>query len=255
MNNITMQSFTQKIISGTLMLGMMIIPSISFAEQTKRPMPQNERRMENFCSTLEKRGSDFSKQFNQRFEKINNLRDTHLTKVMKQRETRDTNRSQHQANKQDNLTEKFKALDALAVTDAQKNAVAEFKKTIQDAITLRQTTIHDAVTEFRTAADNLREDKKGTIDTLMTTFQTERKAIYDKAVADCASGIDAETVRNSFTSSLEELKSTFVSERKDTELHTKILELQENRKNDVQQAITTFKETVEEARKLLESQL
>jgi hypothetical protein len=245
----------QKIIISGVLFSILITPALTFAEgrdvKTKIRLDRNNG--SNFCTMITKNQGDFVNHFDERLLTLKQRRDDRALQVTQRRGDRDEKRTDHRETKEENFSERYAKLDEMATTDAQKAAVAQFKTSINQAISARTTAINTAVTSFRNGIDQIRTSRKTMADSLIATLKSTKDAAFAKAQSDCASNVDPKTAKATFEASVTAAHNAFVAGRKALDAKSDINTLTEARKSALQAALNTFKTNVEAARTQLKT--
>ncbi len=145
--------------------------------------------------------------------------------------------------------QQFAKLEEKALTDVQKEAVAAFKKAVTEAIAARRAAIDAANKSFQDGVKKAVSDRKIAIDGIIAAFRLSVKNAYEKAKADCASGVDAQTVRTNLRAALKAAKDKYNTDRQNLEkLKDTKDQLIATHRAAVKKAIDDFKAAMEKAR-------
>ncbi len=100
-------------------------------------------------------------------------------------------------------------LEAKATTSVQKTALVQFKADMRTAFAARKASVDAANNAFRTALNGALVARGQTITLAADPLKVGVKTAFDKAKADCASGVNADTVRATLRASLETTHASF----------------------------------------------
>lgn len=153
-----------------------------------------------------------------------------------------------------NRDAQFTALEAKATTDAQKAAVKTFEATVKEAISAREAAVDGAKATFRAGVEKLIDQNgQGKTDN-REAFQAAVKTAFDQAQASCDKGTDPATVRTQLRAALEKAKSNFQSGKQTVpKVGTDIQALIDARNKTMNDAMTAFRQTMEQARTALKT--
>jgi len=156
-----------------------------------------------------------------------------------------TNREAWDANRDG----QFKALEAKAMTDAQKKAVADFETKVRAAIETRRGILDGAISKFQEGVQAAIATRNGQVDQLLSVTADSRKALLEKAKADCVAGVDAKTVMANFKKSMQANRTKTQTDKQSVaKVNTQVAALIATRKGVVESALSNFKTTMEQAR-------
>lgn len=150
----------------------------------------------------------------------------------------------------------YMKLEEVAKTDAQKEAVKEFQKTVEQAVIDRRSAVSDALDTFRSDVDALVKSKKTSVTGAIDMFQTSVKTAFEKAQSDCVSGTDPKTVRDTLATSIKDARTKLQVSRQSFEgIGDSVSALAVTKKTTLDKAMQDFKTTMEKARADLKSVL
>ncbi|MEN9649716.1 MAG: hypothetical protein RL094_683 [Candidatus Parcubacteria bacterium] len=179
-----------------------------------------------------------------------------IKKLSDKRSQIDTTRAQSRQKEDVKRTSHFSGLEAKATTDAQKQAVATFKTSVQTAINARRVATDTAIKNYRTGVDALIAQNGTTSLQIKQRLASSTVALVDKVKARCAQGADSKDVRLEFKSGLAEIKNSFNSNVKDlSAVKTQIEALEKIKKAAFAKADADFKIAFDTARTVLKSAL
>lgn len=200
-------------------------------------------------------------------EKLLTRLDERRVEVDKRRDERKESVTDRRAEHRENATERREnwntrwdalvlEMQAKAVTDAQKAAIAQFKIDMQAAFNTRQAAIDAANTAFRSGLDKAVTDRKAAVQAAADTLKSSVKAALMKAKTDCQAGVSATSVRTALKASLDAAHAKF---RADIQAADKIganaRALAETRRTATEKAKTEFKAAALKARETLKNAL
>ena len=148
-----------------------------------------------------------------------------------------------------NRSAQFTALEAKAMTDAQKKAVTDFEATTKTAISVRRAAIDAAMSTFRVGVKNLIGTREQGVSGDRTAFEAAIKAAYDTVQADCQKNVDPATVKTNLKNAIVAARSKFKLDKQAVpKVGADIQALIATRKQAVEKALADFKTTMETAR-------
>lgn len=200
-----------------------------------------------FCENIEKISSKITEDMSSKSEKFEGKKETRFGHIDERRGARDNKRIQNRSEIDVKRDVKVDALLAKADTDAERAAVAKFEATLNDAAAKRRASVDAAVKTFRAGVDEILNGKFGNLDSAIATFKTKINQAISDAKADCAKGTDDQTAKESFMADVKAAREELKTGRTG-EIKAQIQALAEARKTSVQNAINSFKTTMEEAR-------
>jgi hypothetical protein len=149
--------------------------------------------------------------------KIDDLKGGREAMMEDRRDTRDGNLNGIRSTQDARRVEWYAKLEARATTNTEKDAVKDFKKSVDSAVESRRDAVDAAILTFRTGVDSLVSGKKNSAGSAADTFQDSVDAAVAGAKADCEAGKDPETIRNTFRGSLKKAKTELSTSRKSVE--------------------------------------
>lgn len=152
----------------------------------------------------------------------------------------------------DNIEDRW---EAKATTTQQIQAVSNFKEEIEQALSDRQSAMKKLIGIFRAGMSSTTAEKKALNEQLLAERQIEIKAAIDKAIADCAAGVDSKTVKANWQASMKKIQDSFKTERKvgGKNIYQERKSLIGDRKVSMRFAINSFKIALQDAKAKLKS--
>jgi hypothetical protein len=165
-------------------------------------------------------------------------------------EKRDQNLEKVRQQWADNRQRQITALDEMAKTDAQKQAIAEFKAETTKTILIRQRAVDSAIMAYRNGLSKIVSDRKAAVDLAKTALKNSAQAAASKAKADCDGGVDPQTMRQNLQESLKTAREKYTGDIQTLEKNRveATLQLRTARKEAVQKAVDEFQAVMEKAR-------
>ena len=130
-----------------------------------------------------------------------------------------------------------------------KAAAEKFVSLIIDASKVKRTGVASVTATFRTGIDEAFLARTGLINTAVAAYKNSATTAFDKAKADCSSGVAVETVRTNLRTALFSAKTKFNADHSAAEkLSGVILPLIEQRKATMVSILSAFKASLDKAR-------
>lgn len=145
----------------------------------------------------------------------------------------------------------FSVLEKRAQTETQKQAVADFEKTVTDAITNHQQTVDTTNKQFEDAVLGIVQSTGSTSDEAINTFKTKVSAILVQAKANCLKGTSVATIRSQIKSAILNARATLSSTVHKNNSADSLVTLEQKRKDDITKAGTDFQSTLKQAEQKL----
>jgi hypothetical protein len=201
-----------------------------YCERVTQLADQYDSRVSNKVETAQNR-------WNERYQKMTENRQEREATLKEDRAKRDANREQF-----------YSKLGDKALTDDQKQALADFQLAIENAVKIRRSAVDASVDSFRSQVDSLVIARKTEREQAMNEFQTEMKAAFASAESACNSGTDVVTVRSDLKTNLQGAKTKLQSRVQSMErLGEQVSSLASQKKTEIQNAVTIFKASVKTA--------
>jgi len=219
----------------------LVLPVTSYA-QTNQSNTAFCSRIDQIIATIEQRMSDRDAQLQARWQE----RDANLAKREADRLARlSDNRNIHKENRE----AQYAKLDAKAITDAQKQAVASFKTTVEAAVLTREAAVDSAISVLQQSVNQSIDARRTAVETVINEFTSAKSAANAKAIADCSAGVDPNTIREAYRASMKVAQEKFKSDFQAIEkLQGSFESVRATKKQAVEQAIADFNVTMEKAK-------
>lgn len=222
----------------------MILPSLSLAATSTPPFGGQNlcSRLGNYISKMETRVTD-------REQNILSGRGERQNKWSDRLSSWDEKREAQRNRAESRMTDFFLKLEPRAITDAQKQAVMDFKTAIQVAIGVRKTAVDAAILAFRTGVETQLSQRKIQTENAVLAYKNAQKAAFDKAKSSCDSMIVPGTVLETLKTDLKTARDNFQAARTAIEKAAdKIKALNETKKAAMEKAHQDFKAALEKAK-------
>lgn len=207
-----------------------------------------------FCSRLAKNESNL-------IAKLKELQSGLNSRQLELEQTKLTSRAQHDANQlalRAQLSEtqalKFERWLVRAASDAQEQALADFKASLAQSTALRQQAIDRATQNYRQAIDQAIAARKNRLTLAVATYQRAIETAVNQAKSECLGKLAPATVRQNFVARLASAQTALASERQAAERAKATLKtLATLHRAELNQATTNFKATLQQARERLKA--
>lgn len=199
-----------------------------------------------FCKNIDMVTEKFREGVLEKTSKFKDRETTRMANLNERREKRNETRTENRGQVDIKRDIRIDDWQNKAQTESQKTAVANFEKTLDSAVAKRRASVDLAVTTFRSGVDEIINGKLETLDKSVVTFQNSIDSAIDKAKTDCASSKNEKEVRAEFRNSIKSARDAFKNTRPD-EIKTEIKALGDARRADIENAVSTFKETMRDA--------
>jgi hypothetical protein len=219
----------------------LVAPVASFA-QTTPSRASFCSRIDQIIAPIEQRIADREGKLEARWQEV----DANLTKREADRMAR---LSDYRNTRDDNREAQYAKLEAKATTDAQKQAVANFKATVEAAVVTRKAAVDSAIASLQQSVDQSIEARRAKITTATHEFKSAKSAAIAKAKVDCSAGVDPKTIRETFRASMKAAQDKFKSDYQVIEkLKGSFESVRVTKQQAVKTAIADFKTVVEKAK-------
>lgn len=208
-----------------------------------------DKRQELFCSNFSDHAAKIAANMEERKNSFEERKTNRTGTVDENRDNRDGKLEDKRSLADARRSEMYAKLEDKADTDAEKKAVATFKKTIEDAVDDRRDAVNEAIETFRIGVDAATTTRKDDAQALADAFTKAVNTAVEKAKSDCVSGATPATVRTNFQLALKEARENLQTDRSASEkLKTQIQVLADARKVSIERAVSSFKATLELAK-------
>lgn len=206
----------------------------------------------NFCTQLDATKSRLNSLVSQYESKLNALRADKSTKIATQFALRDSERAANRLRWDNERNTQYERLYSKATSDIQKQAIDQFKSTIEVAVNKRRAAVDSAVSTYRSTVQADMSTNQGSINSLAGIYKSAVVTAENKAQASCNIGTDPSVVRESFKSDLQVARTNLKTGKNGSEkINVEISALIKTRKEAIESAISDFKITLDQARETL----
>lgn len=192
----------------------MLSPSVSLAV-ARQQTGQSEKvggtkaSQVRFCEIIAEAGKLNEKMLNKEQRILVNQNEKEK-KVAEKREQYGTKRLENWSNWDEKKSERLDFLKTLAKTDEQKQALSEFQASVSKAVTVRREALKAAIVDFQKKVDEIVAARKQKVNAALSQFKNSVKAAEEKAKADCAAGVEAKTVKNTYQEAVKTARKTYL---------------------------------------------
>ncbi|MFA9262518.1 MAG: hypothetical protein ACEQSB_04160 [Undibacterium sp.] len=226
--------------------------SAAFGDRITRVEEAKANVTDQFCTKLSERSSDILAKINARIDKRDGLQDSRVQKLSEKRTSWDKQRTENRNERESARGQRYDTLQNKANTDAEKEAVATFEKSIEAAVSTREAAVDAAVAKYRKGIDASLGDHQGDVDAVLSAFQKSVASAFSKATSSCGNGTDIKTVRATLKAELKQARTDLKADYQNIDrVKDTRPALKATRDKEVKTALDTFKIAVEEARQAL----
>lgn len=248
-------------LAAVLTVAVLISPAFVLADngQSRNPaadasQQKNAAAAQNFCTRLSDYSSRVINQINDSKNKLSSNRDDQSKTIADRRRQEDRELQQTRITDQQRRQSAFNQLDAMATTDAEKQAVSQFETTIIAAIRARQSAVDAAMHAYQTGVKNIIARRGTAEQTAEQNFENAVQAAITNATAQCAAGTSATSVRDTLNAALKAARTQFQADRKAVDkAGSQISALAQTRNAAVKKAMSDFQTALNSARTALKA--
>lgn len=202
-----------------------------------------------FCAMVDKHISRIDQRITDQEIKLKAKRKDQSDNLTKRESERDSSSSGNRSRQNLNRQKLYVQLEAHVTTEAQKQAIKEFRKAIEAAVSVRDNTIDAAIKELQRSVEQIVSRRRLAIDMITKEFKSAEIDASKKARIDCARNISPTTARTTFQVSMKRAQNKFRNDRQAIEKSQDQREsVRAAQKQAVAQAVADFKVSVEKAR-------
>jgi len=191
------------------------------------------------CATLKQTSTNITARVLAGEKTFNKNNDAALQKLVAAQNKQSDLLSAQRANQDKLKKNTYAKLDAVAKTDAQKQAVTEFKAAADRAENARRETLDEATNAFRASTQNILSERKQAGQTAVTEFKDKIAGYIKNAETDCNSGtINPIMTRSALRTNSLTAQNKLISQRRT---------INQNAKSSLNTLIQTHKEARQKA--------
>lgn len=246
--------FIQSVISLTI-IATTFSPALTFAKENESK--NNSAKIKsNFCTRLTNAAQKNEERIADQLGKLDKNRGEREDKTNRRRAEIAAKTAENRSKIDENRAGRYTKMLGKTATDLQKQALATFKATLEQAVAARRTAFDGAQATFKSAMDKVLGDRKTQIDAALSVYKVALKTAQDKAVADCAANVDLKTVKTNLETAIKTAKAQLQASRQTaTKVSDKVTALIAARKFTTNQAVSAFKTTMDTAIAVLKAAL
>lgn len=211
--------------------------------------------MANVCSRLGEFSADREARWSEMGQKLQNKRQEKTQEMEKRRSEAKQKMEQKRTDLDEKRTLGYAKLDELAVTEEQKQAVAEFKTAVETAVIARRTAVEEANSLHKSQMEQLIAEQKTLIETRNNAFREEVKDAEATLKDKCNAGdVDFVQMRSQLQTQIKESRDRYKQNKNDVApAIDSIKEINSAHKDAVQKAVEDFKTALATAKSSLKN--
>jgi len=234
-----------------------LVPNISYAVAAIRTnIPVKATTTQNFCTNVTSYAARITEALTKNKANLENRQEKNKENFQERYAKRSQTLTQARVLGDADREEIYTKLMAKATTDAQKQAVQQFKATVETAVTARRSAVDVAVKAYWDALDASLNGRQSSVDSAKQTFTNAINTAVAAAQSACAGGTDPATVRTQFNATVKAAKTQFSTDRKAIDKYgPQVKAIVTTRNAEVKKAFDAFRATMEQARTALKASL
>lgn len=244
-------------IVATITVLSMFAPVLVLAAADVAPKPvQIKAEAVNFCTNVNSYATRVTNQLANNEGNLKNRQEQNQN-ALKERETnRDRQLIQTRNYGDADRLEVYNRLEEKAVTEAQKQAVAQFKTAVEAAVAARRASVDAAIKTYWEGMNTAMDGRESAVSTAKENFINALNSAVGTAKEGCTAGTAPATVRQQFMASVQAAKTKFNTDRKAIDKYgPQVKALVQTRNQEVQKAMSEFKKVMEQQRLILKATL
>ncbi len=219
-----------------IILSAFLIPVAVLAENAANGNTQSL-----FCKNVNKWRNTIETRLEDRKERVSVKVVERDENIASRRETRDVNLESKRDGWDKNREQRYSNLESKAETEEQKQAVAEFKSIVDEAVATRRVSVDAAIDTFRSEVNKVVTTRRQAVNTAIEEFQLAVANAGEKAENDCANEVAAATVRLNYRAALKAAKDKLQTDKQAIDkIGAQVQTLAQTRNVAVKQAVDTF---------------
>ncbi len=228
---------------------------VPFLILAQTPTPTGNVR-EKFCERVGGSVSNISERLSAKIANLADVRQDRLQRISEHQVSYSEKLQESREKWDENRAQQFNALEDKAETDAERQAVVQFKTAMTAAISARRTAVDAAIAAFRSGLQAAISSRKTAADAAIAAYKSAIDAANAKARTDCAAGLNVRTVRDNYVAALKLARDKYNTDRQNVEnLGGKVKALVTARRQAMEKAHNDFKTAAEAARARLKAAL
>ncbi len=201
------------------------------------------------CDKLQTVSSRLSDHFKEKRSEAYNKRADKLELSKDKRQQREQELEAKRQEWDEKRQKSYEILRSKATNDNQKAAVEEYIEVIDTAIEQRRASFDSAREEFKLGLDATISSKRSGSEQASSQLKSQIDSAIAKAVSSCESGTSIKDVLATLRSDIKSAQQNFKNTTKTGSVKESIQALNADRKKAFEEAISTFRESTEKARK------
>lgn len=246
-----------------LFLLVFVMVSSVFASEDRSTSSPNAKQPKqanatNFCQNIDNRVRDGKSRVLDEDGKIDEMAENHRLKLQTKREKFQEERATRKESLEDNFRQHLQNLQERTVGKAEDTAaVNAFETAIKSAITTYKAALDAAHQTFRQGMDQAIATRNSALKEAITTRKAAFLAASERVKTDCAAGIEAKTIKETYQASMNTAREAYVSSIKAAQETFRAVQksLIQAKKSAFEKAQAVFKAAVQTAQQILKSAL
>lgn len=234
-----------------------LVPNISYAVAAVRTnAPAKVDTTQNFCTNVNSYTARIAEALTKNKANLDNRQEKNKENFQERYEKRSQALTETRALGDADRGEIYARLMAKATTDVQKQAVEEFKASVEAAVATRRSAVDKALKAYWDALDTALNGRQSSVDYAKQTFANAINTAVATAQSACSAGNDPATVRTQFNASVKAAKTQFATDRKAIDKYgPQVKAIVATRNAEVKKALEAFKVTMQQVRAALKAAL
>jgi chromosome segregation ATPase len=162
-----------------------------------------------FCVRLEKGLPEIKNKLGEKKQELAEKKQEQVKKLQEKSQENAKKLEEFRGKADDRREIRYDKLDQMAKTDAQKQAVAEFRTTVEAAIKTRKTAVDAAIQTFQQEMEKLAKQRQTDSEKIMEQLKSAMDKAMAQAKADCAAGMDPKTAKTNFEAAVKSAQKAF----------------------------------------------
>lgn len=210
----------------------------------------------NFCAQLSTISTRLNSQVDKKIDNIGTIQDSKTARLTQVFDERNSKLAQSRAKWDENRNQHYQKLYDNAKNDDQKKAIDQFRATVEAAVVKRRTVIDQSISTYRDNIAGSLSSRQGSLEGVINGYKSDLSAAQARAQSSCSSGTSSSVVRQTFRSDLQTARTNLQNGKQGIEkIGTEISEATKVRQAAIDQAVNTFKTTLQNAKEDLKAAL
>jgi len=226
--------------------------TLAASPETANTVISNPNVQQDFCSRLTTLDIYLDNLITQRISLVNTARNDRSNKLTSQFAALDVERSANRTKWDSDRDTQYEKMYEKATTNIQKQAIDQFKATIEDAVTKRRADVDSAASTYRNSIKTSMTLKQSGVDGAIDTYKSTVLTAETNAQASCSAGVGPGIVREVFLTELQTARTSLkTGENGTNNLDNKITTHSVSYQKTVEIASAEFNATLIQARDTL----